>query len=177
MPRTLPCPGHPSLTIRGVLSECNIMRRGMIWTQSSAAASRRRSRVIFTLGKIEGSSPGTSIARQLPTPNRISCFGRISRSPPEYWPVMSRSSRLFLATLVQIKSGTRPHRCPKSELPRKAHLHGKGTAIRPLWQAKEKSLKSHVRMTTPAARRRHSGIEIKQPNPTSRISRWLADLR
>ena len=115
-----------------------------MWTQSSAAASRRRSRVILTLGKIEGSSPGTSIARQLSTPNRICCFGRISRSPPDYWSLMPRSSTLFLATLAQIKSGTRPHRCAKSELPRQVHLQGKRAAVRPLWQAKEKSLKVMV---------------------------------
>jgi hypothetical protein len=89
-------------------------------------------------GKVEGSSPGTSIARQLPTPNRIFRFGCISRSPPEYWSVMPRSSRLFLATLVQMKSGTRrtPHRCAKSELPCQTHLPGKRAAARPPWQAK-----------------------------------------
>jgi hypothetical protein len=51
----------------------------------------------------------------------------------------------------------------------------KGAAVRPLWQAEEVP-QSHCRYTTPAARRRHSGIEIKQGD-TSRISRLLADFR
>lgn len=49
-PSRAPAIPVPSLKIRGALSKC-IMRRGMVWTQSSAAASRRRSRVIFTPGK------------------------------------------------------------------------------------------------------------------------------
>jgi hypothetical protein len=61
---------------------------------------------------------------------------------------MPRSSRLFLATLVQIKSGTRrtPHRCAKSELPCQAHLpvNGPPPGLPGRLRAQEKSLKVMV---------------------------------